>query len=310
MTDFIKFDNVSYTYDDIEEETYQDQKQPVVPQRVNYAVENANFTIKKGEFVAIVGRNGSGKSTLARMMNALLLPTEGTVSVNEIDTSNEEMIWEIRSHIGMVFQNPDNQIIGTSVEEDVAFGLENLGVPRDEMIRRIDWALDIVKMEKERRTEPHLLSGGQKQRCAIAGIIAMQPDCIVLDEATAMLDPIGRREVMALITKLNREQNITIVHITHHMDEVAQADRVILIDRGKIFADTTPRKMFSDVERIRAAGLEVPQITALMHILKQNGLEVPEDVITVEEGIEILSALLQTGGVKSGPYQSAVLRMR
>ena len=298
MTDFIKFDNVSYTYDDIEEETYQDQKQPVVPQRVNYAVENANFTIKKGEFVAIVGRNGSGKSTLARMMNALLLPTEGTVSVNEIDTSNEEMIWEIRSHIGMVFQNPDNQIIGTSVE-DVAFGLENLGVPRDEMIRRIDWALDIVKMEKERRTEPHLLSGGQKQRCAIAGIIAMQPDCIVLDEATAMLDPIGRREVMALITKLNREQNITIVHITHHMDEVAQADRVILIDRGKIFADTTPRKMFSDVERIRAAGLEVPQITALMHILKQNGLEVPEDVITVEEGIEILSALLQTGGVKS-----------
>ena len=299
MTDFIKFDNVSYTYDDIEEETYQDQKQPVVPQRVNYAVENANFTIKKGEFVAIVGRNGSGKSTLARMMNALLLPTEGTVSVNEIDTSNEEMIWEIRSHIGMVFQNPDNQIIGTSVEEDVAFGLENLGVPRDEMIRRIDWALDIVKMEKERRTEPQLLSGGQKQRCAIAGIIAMQPDCIVLDEATAMLDPIGRREVMALITKLNREQNITIVHITHHMDEVAQADRVILIDRGKIFADTTPRKMFSDVERIRAAGLEVPQITALMHILKQNGLEVPEDVITVEEGIEILSALLQTGGVKS-----------
>ena len=299
MTDFIKFDNVSYTYDDIEEETYQDQKQPVVPQRVNYAVENANFTIKKGEFVAIVGRNGSGKSTLARMMNALLLPTEGTVSVNEIDTSNEEMIWEIRSHIGMVFQNPDNQIIGTSVEEDVAFGLENLGVPRDEMIRRIDWALDIVKMEKERRTEPHLLSGGQKQRCAIAGIIAMQPDCIVLDEATAMLDQIGRREVMALITKLNREQNITIVHITHHMDEVAQADRVILIDRGKIFADTTPRKMFSDVERIRAAGLEVPQITALMHILKQNGLEVPEDVITVEEGIEILSALLQTGGVKS-----------
>ena len=299
MTDFIKFDNVSYTYDDIEEETYQDQKQPVVPQRVNYAVENANFTIKKGEFVAIVGRNGSGKSTLARMMNAFLLPTEGTFSVNEIDTSNEEMIWEIRSHIGMVFQNPDNQIIGTSVEEDVAFGLENLGVPRDEMIRRIDWALDIVKMEKERRTEPHLLSGGQKQRCAIAGIIAMQPDCIVLDEATAMLDPIGRREVMALITKLNREQNITIVHITHHMDEVAQADRVILIDRGKIFADTTPRKMFSDVERIRAAGLEVPQITALMHILKQNGLEVPEDVITVEEGIEILSALLQTGGVKS-----------
>lgn len=299
MTDFIKFKNVSYTYDDLEAEPESDKKQPVVPRRLNYAVKNADFTIKKGEFIAIVGRNGSGKSTLARTMNALLLPTEGTVFVNDIDTSKEEMIWEIRSHVGMVFQNPDNQIVGTSVEEDVAFGLENIGVPREEMVRRIDWALDTVKMDKERTTEPHLLSGGQKQRCAIAGIIAMRPDCIVLDEATAMLDPIGRREVMALVGKLNREQGITIVHITHHMDEVALADRVILIDRGEIVADTTPRKMFSDVERVRAAGLEVPQITALMHILKQNGVDVPTDLITVEEGIAVLSALLRTGGAKS-----------
>ncbi len=299
MTEFIKFKNVSYTYDDLEAEPESDKKQPVVPRRLNYAVKNADFTIKKGEFIAIVGRNGSGKSTLARTMNALLLPTEGTVFVNDIDTSKEEMIWEIRSHVGMVFQNPDNQIVGTSVEEDVAFGLENIGVPREEMVRRIDWALDTVKMDKERTTEPHLLSGGQKQRCAIAGIIAMRPDCIVLDEATAMLDPIGRREVMALVGKLNREQGITIVHITHHMDEVALADRVILIDRGEIVADTTPRKMFSDVERVRAAGLEVPQITALMHILKQNGVDVPTDLITVEEGIAVLSALLRTGGAKS-----------
>lgn len=163
MTDFIKFKNVSYTYDDLEAEPESDKKQPVVPRRLNYAVKNADFTIKKGEFIAIVGRNGSGKSTLARTMNALLLPTEGTVFVNDIDTSKEEMIWEIRSHVGMVFQNPDNQIVGTSVEEDVAFGLENIGVPREEMVRRIDWALDTVKMDKERTTEPHLLSGGQKQ---------------------------------------------------------------------------------------------------------------------------------------------------
>ena len=299
MADFIRFENVSYTYDETEEDEQQSQKQPVVPQRIHYAVEHADFTIQKGEFVAIVGRNGSGKSTLARTMNALLLPSEGVVYVNEIDTSREEMIWEIRSHVGMVFQNPDNQIVGTSVEEDVAFGMENLGVPRSEMLRRMDWALETVKLGKERKTEPHLLSGGQKQRCAIAGIIAMQPDCIVLDEATAMLDPIGRREVLALVEKLNREQNITIVHITHHMDEVARADRVILIDRARILADTTPRELFSYVERVRAAGLEVPQITALMHLLKQHGLPVPGDVITVEEGLEVLTALLRKNEVES-----------
>lgn len=300
MDDFIKIENVSYTYDDYEEdETAGDIKKLATPKRVNYAVENANFTIDKGEFVAIVGRNGSGKSTLARTMNALLLPTEGTVYVNSIDTSNDEMIWEIRSHVGMVFQNPDNQIVGTSVEEDVAFGLENIGVPRDEMIRRMDWALKTVKLEGERKTEPHLLSGGQKQRCAIAGIIAMQPDCIVLDEATAMLDPIGRREVMSLVTQLNEKQGITIVHITHHMDEVSMAKRVILIDNGKILSDTTPKEMFSDVERVRNAGLEVPQITALLYGLKKNGIDVPDGVISVEEGVEVLVSLIRKGGISA-----------
>lgn len=296
MSDFIRFENVSYSYDDNEEEFDSKQEQIKNLSRVDFAVENVNFGIKKGEFVAIVGRNGSGKSTLARTMNALLLPSEGVVFVNDIDTQNDEMIWEIRSRVGMVFQNPDNQIIGTSVEEDVAFGLENIGVPRNEMIERISSALDVVKLQNERKTEPHLLSGGQKQRCAIAGIIAMQPECIVLDEATAMLDPIGRREVINLIKKLNKENNITIVHITHHMDEVSQADRVVLIDNGKVLADTTPRKLFSDVQLVKEAGLEVPQITALMYNLRKKGIDVPNDIITEEEGIAVLSELLKKGG--------------
>lgn len=296
MCDFIRFENISYSYEDGEEEFESKQEQNKRLNRIDYAVENVNFSIKKGEFVAIVGRNGSGKSTLARTMNALLIPSEGTVWVNGIDTKNDEKIWEIRSCVGMVFQNPDNQIIGTSVEEDVAFGLENIGVPREEMIEKISRALETVRLQDERKTEPHLLSGGQKQRCAIAGIIAMQPECIVLDEATAMLDPIGRREVMALVKKLNKENNITIVHITHHMDEVSQADRVVLIDNGKVMADTTPRKLFSDVKLVKEAGLEVPQITALMYNLRQNGIDVPENIITEEEGIAVLSELLKKGG--------------
>lgn len=296
MENFIRFDNVSYSYDDNEEEYSDSKLQSNSLSHVDYAVEKADFSIKKGEFVAIVGRNGSGKSTLARTMNALLLPTEGTVWVNDIDTNNDELIWEIRSLVGMVFQNPDNQIVGTSVEEDVAFGLENIGVPREEMLKKIDFALETVKLQKERKTEPHLLSGGQKQRCAIAGIIAMQPECIVLDEATAMLDPIGRREVINLIKKLNKENNITIVHITHHMDEVSQADRVILIDNGIVLADTTPRKLFSDVKLVKDAGLEVPQITALMYNLRQKGIDVPQDIITEEEGVLVLIELLKKGG--------------
>lgn len=296
MKNFIRFENVSYSYDDNEEEYGDGKSQTKTVGHVDYAVKKADFSIEKGEFVAIVGRNGSGKSTLARTMNALLLPTEGTVIVNGIDTQNDELIWEIRSRVGMVFQNPDNQIVGTSVEEDVAFGLENIGVPREKMLDKIDFALETVKLQNERRTEPHLLSGGQKQRCAIAGIIAMQPECIVLDEATAMLDPIGRREVINLIKKLNKENNITIVHITHHMDEVSQADRVILIDNGMVLADTTPRKLFSDVNLVKNAGLEVPQITALMYNLRQKGIDVPQDIITEEEGMLVLIELLKKGG--------------
>lgn len=313
MADFIEFRNLSYTYniydDDSEYDAASSKKSKKASVAVNVesaeqeaesessvktvnAVENANFTIQKGEFVAVVGRNGSGKSTLARMMNALLIPTEGVVYVDGIDTKNEDMVWEIRRHVGMVFQNPDNQIVGTTVEEDVAFGLENIGVPRDEMILRISEALATVKLEKERRTEPHLLSGGQKQRCAIAGITAMRPECIVLDEATAMLDPIGRREVMSLVHKLNREQGITIVHITHHMDEVSSADRVILIDNGHILADTTPRKFFANKKLVEESGLEVPQITELFDILRQNGVEVPEDIISIDEGVSVLSELI------------------
>ena len=296
MSDFIRFENVSYSYEDGEEEFESKQEQNKNLSHIDFAVENVNFSIKKGDFVAIVGRNGSGKSTLARTMNALLLPSDGTVWVNDIDTKNDEMIWEIRSRVGMVFQNPDNQIIGTSVEEDVAFGLENIGVPREEMLEKISSALEIVKLQDERKTEPHLLSGGQKQRCAIAGIIAMKPECIVLDEATAMLDPIGRSEVMSLVKKLNKENNITIVHITHHMDEVSLADRVVLIDTGKVMADTTPRKLFSDVKLVKEAGLEVPQITALMYNLRQNGIDVPENIITEEEGIAVLAEMLKKGG--------------
>lgn len=296
--DFIKFENVSYTYDDAEDGAENQAASSSKIGHINYAVKNVSFSISKGEFVAIVGRNGSGKSTLARTMNALILPTEGTVFVDNIDTKDDEMIWEIRSRVGMVFQNPDNQIIGTSVEEDVAFGLENMGVEREEMLKRISWALNVVKLEKERKMEPHLLSGGQKQRCAIAGIVAMQPECIVLDEATAMLDPMGRREVIALISKLNKEQNITIVHITHHMDEVSQADRVILIDNGTVLADKTPAEFFSDVETVQKAGLEVPQITALFHLLRKQGVDLPADIINTQDGVRILTDLLRSGGVK------------
>lgn len=295
MDNFIRFENVSYSYEDAEEDVdNRDQKASV--NHDDFAIENVDFTISKGEFVAVVGRNGSGKSTLARTMNALLIPTDGIVRVDGIDTKNDEYVWEIRSRVGMVFQNPDNQIVGTSVEEDVAFGLENIGVPRTEMLERIDMALSTVRLSDERKTEPHLLSGGQKQRCAIAGIIAMQPECIVLDEATAMLDPVGRREVMNLIKRLNRENNITIVHITHHMDEVSMADRVVLIDNGHVLADTTPRLLFSNVELVKAAGLEVPQVTALMYNLRFNGIDVPQDVITEEEGVRVITELLKNGG--------------
>lgn len=308
MNPQISFDKVSYTYYEVSEEEEVARKDNMpVPSAVHYALSGANLTIQPGEFVAVVGRNGSGKSTMARLMNALLLPVEGTVLVDGISTLNEEMVWEIRSRVGMVFQNPDNQIVGSSVEEDVAFGLENLGVPREEMVKRIAWATETVGISDRLTSEPHILSGGQKQRVAIAGILAMKPDCIVLDEATAMLDPVGRREVMQVVRKLNQENGITIVHITHHMDEVSLCDRAILVDNGQILADCPPRQLFAQTKLVREAGLEAPQVTQLFEKLREAGVSLPNDVITPEEALPVLVKLLQERG---GSFSEADLCRR
>lgn len=257
-----------------------------------FAVKNVSLRIQKGEFVAIVGRNGSGKSTMAKLMNSLIVPTEGTIFVDGIDTADDDYLWEIRSRVGMVFQNPDNQIIGASVEEDVAFGLENLGVPRPEMLERIDWATEKVGIAGFRKSDPQTMSGGQKQRVAIAGILAMKPDCIVLDEATAMLDPVGRAEVMEIIRKLNRENGITIIHITHHMDEVAVFNRAVLVDNGEVKFDGTPEEMFADRGAVEAAGLEVPGVTALFDEMRDKYPEAngyfTRTVLTVDDALEEL----------------------
>ena len=256
------------------------------------AISGIDLSVEKGEFLVILGRNGSGKSTLARLMNALLLPAHGTVFVNGFDTSDEKLIWEIRSSTGMVFQNPDNQIVGTIVEEDVAFGPENLGVPSEEIRQRVDEALDTVGMADYKKHAPHLLSGGQKQRVAIAGILAMKPKCIVLDEATAMLDPVGRREVMKVLRKLNSDEGITIILITHHMDEAASASRVAIMDKGYLVMLGTPREVFSNVEKVKSLGLDVPQVTELVHELNRIGFALPQDVLTVDEAFECLTKKL------------------
>ena len=250
-----------------------------------------DLTIKKGEFVAVLGHNGSGKSTLAKHLNAILLPTEGKVTVGGIDTADEARIFELRQKAGMVFQNPDNQIVSSVVEEDVAFALENLGVPYDEMRKRVDDALRAVNMYEYRQHSPSQLSGGQKQRIAIAGIIAMQPECIILDEPTAMLDPQGRKEVMATIRKMNREQGITIVLITHYMDEAAQCDRIVVMDKGSVVLDDTPRTVFSHVEQVKEIGLDVPQVTELAWELRRAGCDIPQEIITEEECVEAIRKL-------------------
>jgi energy-coupling factor transport system ATP-binding protein len=252
------------------------------------ALENVSLSIRQGEFLAVLGRNGSGKSTLAKLMNALILPSEGTVIVDGIDTKDEKLLWNIRSTTGMVFQNPDNQIVGTVVEEDVAFGPENLGVPPKEIRTRVDEALDMIGLSEFKKHAPHQLSGGQKQRVAIAGILAMKPKCIVLDEATAMLDPIGRKEVMRILRKLNTEEGITIVHITHHMDEAGKADRILVVDKGREVMHGTPREVFRDVRKIKSLGLDVPQVTELMYELNKSGFSFPTDILTVEEAIKYL----------------------
>ena len=247
------------------------------------ALEGVDLTIEKGSFVAILGHNGSGKSTLAKHMNAVLLPSGGTVYVAGMDTKDEQLLLEIRRRVGMVFQNPDNQIVANVVEEDVAFAPENLGVPTDEIRRRVDEALDAVGMTEFARHAPHLLSGGQKQRVAIAGIIAMEPEVIVLDESTAMLDPMGRREVLGTVHALNREKGITVVLITHHMAEAMDADRVVVMDRGHIAMDGTPREIFPQVEALHEMGLAAPDTVELLYRLRQSGADVPLGALSAED---------------------------
>lgn len=253
---------------------------------VSRALDDVNFEVKKGEFVAILGHNGSGKSTVAKHINALLSPTEGAVFVNDMDTRDEEHLWDIRRSAGMVFQNPDNQIIATVVEEDVAFGPENIGVPTEEIWRRVEESLTAVGMTAYRTHSPNKLSGGQKQRVAIAGIMAMRPDCIILDEPTAMLDPVGRKEVMKTVHELNQKEGVTILLITHYMDEVIDADRVIVMDDGRIVMQGTPREVFSQVERLKEYRLDVPQVTELAYELKKQGVPMPDGILTVEEFTE------------------------
>ena len=261
-------------------------------------LKDISLSIDKGDFVALLGHNGSGKSTFAKHMNAILLPSAGTMTVDGIDTKDESQRFTMRSHVGMVFQNPDNQIVATIVEEDVAFGPENLGIPPQEIRERVDDALKAVEMYDYREHAPSQLSGGQKQRVAIAGIIAMRPDCIVLDEPTAMLDPSGRREVMNTIHMLNREYGITIVLITHYMEEAAQANRVVVMDDGKVVLDNTPKEVFSHVETLKKIGLDVPQVTELAYRLQQAGCPVDVHMISEEECVASLTKLLngKTGG--------------
>ena len=267
---------------DFEYPTMQDEQ-------VTQTLKKINISINEGEFVAILGHNGSGKSTLARHLNALLTPTSGTLWVNGIDTKTANQVWDIRQSVGMVFQNPDNQIIATIVEEDVAFGPENLGVPQAEIRQRVDEALKTVGMFARKDDAPHHLSGGQKQRVAIAGVLAMKPSCIVLDEPTAMLDPSGRKEVMETITRLNRETGITIILITHFMEEAAQAERVLVMDAGEVILDDTPRNVFRNVETMLNLGLGVPQVTYLAHELRKAGINIPDNILTIDEFVKAYS---------------------
>jgi len=271
----IKSENLSFKY-----AAYDENESPEPTLR------DINITIEPGEFVAILGHNGSGKSTLARHLNALLSPTEGTLWINRLDTKDMQNTWKIRQTIGMVFQNPDNQIVATIVEEDIAFGPENLGVPSEEIRQRVDEALAGVGMSAYARRQPHQLSGGQKQRVAIAGVLAMHPKCIVLDEPTAMLDPSGRREVMKAISKLNKDAGITVILITHFMEEAAKAKRIVVMESGKIVLDDAPRNIFRQVDTMQKLGLGVPQITALAHKLRAHGINVSDQILSIEEFLQ------------------------
>lgn len=257
-------------------------------QETQRAVDGVDIDIKEGQFVAILGHNGSGKSTFAKHINALLLPSDGTIWIDGINTSEEPELWKVRQKAGMVFQNPDNQIIGTVVEEDVGFGPENMGVPTEDIWKRVNESLEKTGMTAYRHHSPNKLSGGQKQRVAIAGVMAMRPKCIVLDEPTAMLDPNGRKEVLAAVHQLNKQENVTVVLITHYMEEVIDADHVIVMDGGHVVMEGTPREIFSQVETLKKYRLDVPQVTLLAHELKQSGVNIPDGILTTEELVNAL----------------------
>ena len=255
------------------------------------AIDGVEINAKTGDFIAILGHNGSGKSTLAKHLNALLLPTEGTVTVNGIDTRDGKRIWDIRQSAGMVFQNPDNQIIASVVEEDVAFGPENIGIPTEKIWERVDEGLDAVGMQEYRTASPNHLSGGQKQRVAIAGVVAIHPKCIIMDESTAMLDPLGRQEVLNTVRRLNREENMTVIWITHYMEEVTDADCIFVTDEGKVVMQGTPREVFSQAEELEKLKLDVPQVTRLADRLRKKGLDIPKGILHMEELTEAICRL-------------------
>ncbi|MFL8712455.1 energy-coupling factor transporter ATPase [Clostridioides sp. GD02377] len=277
MDNIVKVNNISFEY--------------ITDEAKLKAIDNLSLDVKKGEFVAIIGHNGSGKSTLSKNLNAILMPTEGNILIDGMDTKEEERLWDIRQTAGMVFQNPDNQIVATIVEEDVAFGPENLGVEPKEIRRIVEESLKSVGMYDLRGRQPHLLSGGQKQRVAIAGIIAMRPKCIIFDEATAMLDPSGRKEVMKTIKRLNKEENITVIHITHFMEEAVEADRVVVMEKGKKILEGTPREVFSEIKMLKEIGLDVPCMTDLSSLLIEEGMNISSDILTVDEMVMELCQL-------------------
>ena len=277
MSSFIDVKNLIYEYKNIDS--------------VRRAVNNLNIQIQKGQFIVVLGHNGSGKSTFAKHLNAIFIPTSGTVLIDGLDTKDDNNIFEIRQKCGMVFQNPDNQIVATVVEDDVAFGPENMGVPSQEIRKRVEDALAVVRMSEFATKAPHLLSGGQKQKVAIAGIIAMKPDCIILDESTSMLDPRGRKEVMSTVKKLNKEENITLIHITHFMEEAVDADYIYVMEEGEIILEGTPKEVFVNIEKLQNLGLDVPPMTLLSSELRKHDIQISQDILTVEEMIDSLCQL-------------------
>ena len=285
MDEKIVFDNVSFDYEDTEKENSKN------------AIVDLSVTIKKGEFVCLIGINGSGKSTFAKLSNAILLPDDGVVTVDGIDTKDDGKKFDIRKKVGMIFQNPDTQIVATAVDEDVAFGPENLGLEREEIIKRVDFSLEAVGMTDYKNYEPHKLSGGQKQRVAIAGVIAMRPDYIFFDESTSMLDPKGRKQILELAKKLNRELGIGIVFITHHMREVSMFDRVIVLGDGKIVLDDRPENLFSNIENLKSFGLDLPEVSKFALKLKQNGIDLGENIINVDDCVTALYDYLESKNV-------------